>query len=125
MGAIMQKLDRETGDMILKQGDSFSVVVDNIDNDCVVYFSVTDEMNNPIFEISKSPENRAVKFNITATHSNLLIVPRGRPYARYNYAIKVCKQIDNEWLEDTLVIGNKKIGYGNHIIVYPLIAEGK
>ena len=121
----MRTIDEETGDMEIRQGDTFSLIVSNVDNNCKVYFSVTDAMNNRIFEIEKSPTNNEVLFNITSELSNKLVVPRGRQYERYNYGIKLCWQVNNEWLEDTLVIGNKTIGISNKITVYPLISEGK
>lgn len=114
-------MDEETGDITTRQGDTFTINVTGISDDWTVYFSVyrgSDRVR--LFEISQTPVEGTTTFDITARESNLMTVPNGKKTELYYYGIKRCK--DN--IEDTVIVGNKKVSDLNKILVYPLITEG-
>lgn len=114
-------MDDATGDMTIRQGDTYTFVVSGISDDWVVYYSVYRKSDRRIvFEVSSTPVNEETTFNITAAQSNLLTVPAGKKTELYYYGIKRCK----EGIEDTVLIGDKEVGELNKILVYPLITEG-
>jgi len=114
-------MDDVTGDMTVRQGDTYTFVVSGISDDWVVYYSVYRKSDRHIiFEVSSTPINEETTFNITAAQSNLLTVPTEKKTELYYYGIKRCK----EGIEDTVLIGDKEVGELNKILVYPLITEG-
>lgn len=118
-------IDEETGDIITRQGDTWTIQVSGIDDSWDVYFSVyKGDTRERLFEIDTKPVNGVTTFNITATHSNLMTVPIGKRTAVYYYGIKRCKVIGETSVEDTVIIGNKNVGDLNKLTVYPLITEG-
>ena len=121
----MYEIDEETGDMFINQGDDFSLRLKDIEPGCLAFFAVSDASHNIIFELQGERDNNDIVFAIKSTDCDLLEVPRGRKQEVYTYGIKICKQVGTDWIDDTLVIGNKKIGEPNKITVYPLLAEGK
>ena len=59
---------------------------------------------------------------MTSEFTNLLTVPKNKPYQMYFYGIKVC---ENEGvIEDTLFVENSTYGDLNPIIVYPKKVKG-
>lgn len=114
-------MDDVTGDMTVRQGDSFSFTITGITDEWDVYFSVYKGTNREIlFETSAKPVNEETVFNITPAESTKLTVPVGKKTELYYYGIKRCK----DGVEDTVIIGDKEIGALNKVTVYPLITEG-
>lgn len=118
-------MNETTGDIITRQGDTWSLQVSGITDDWDAYFSVYRGDNRErLFEIKANPENEITNFNVDAANSNLMTVPAGRKTEIYYYGIKRCKLVDGKYIEDTVIVGNKEIGELNKITVYPLITEG-
>lgn len=114
-------INEETGDIITRQGDTWSLQVSGITDDFDAYFSVYRGDNRErLFEIDAHPENGITNFNINAANSNLMTVPAGKKTEIYYYGIKRCK----DGMEDTVIVGDKGVGDLNKITVYPLITEG-
>ena len=112
-------IDDTTGDMITRQGDTFSLNVTGITDDWTAYFSVYRD-REILFEIHTTPVDGTSTFNITAAQSNLMTVPTNKKYEIYHYGIKRCK----DGIEDTVIVGDKQVGELNKITVYPLTTEG-
>ena len=118
-------IDNE-GTIFLYQGDSGELVVNGLNENlnCTVYFAVQDENRNPIGEelqVSSNNSGGAV-FILTPEFTDLLTVPKGKPYKVYYYGLKIC--MDNSSTEDTLFISNGTYGTLNRIIVYPRKVKG-
>jgi hypothetical protein len=120
----MNITDEETGDIFVQQGDDFHLRVKNIEAETSVFFAVSDLANNIIFEIEAIHENGDAFIEVDNEHSDLLTVPRGRKQEVYKYGIKVCKKVNDKWVDDTMVVGNKNTGEPNKITVYPKLSEG-
>ena len=116
----------ENGDISLIQGDSGKIIVDGIDTDSnyTVYFAVQDEKRTPVGSelFVNSNNSSTVTFELTGDFTDLLTVPKNKPYSIYRYGIKVCNSSNN--IENTLIIGKNDIGYENVMIVYPKKVEG-
>lgn len=112
-------IDDTTGNMVTRQGDTFSLSVTGITDDWTVYFSVYKD-REILFEVHKTPVDGLTTFNISAFNSNKMTVPTGKKYETYYYGIKRCK----DGIEDTVIVGNKQVGELNKITVYPLTTEG-
>ena len=111
------------GNITLIQGDSGELVINGLPTDSV-YFAIQDENRNPIgSEIELDTNNSSsVIFTITGSLTNLLTVKKDDETATYYYGIKLCNKDD--FMEDTLLIGNTQIGSLNTITVYPKKVEG-
>lgn len=120
----MNITDEETGDMFIRQGDDFHLRVKDIEAETSVFFAVSDLAHNIIFEIEAIHENGDAFIEVDAEHSDLLTVPRGRKQEVYLYGIKISKKVNNKWVDETLVVGNKNTGEANRITVYPKLSEG-
>lgn len=117
----MYIIDEETGDMTIRQGDSYSFTVEGVDSSYTLYHSVYNSQREIIYEVSAIPdENEQTVFDVTPSETNLLTVPVNKKTELYYYGIKRCKN----GFEDTLIVGDKEIKDLNKIIVYPLITEG-
>ncbi|DAA89073.1 TPA: hypothetical protein CPT87_02900 [Candidatus Gastranaerophilales bacterium HUM_5] len=114
------------GNITLIQGDSGELVINGLptDKNYSVYFAIQDENRNPIgSEIELDTNNSSsVIFTITGSLTNLLTVKKDDETATYYYGIKLCNKDD--FMEDTLLIGNTQIGSLNTITVYPKKVEG-
>ena len=114
------------GNITLIQGDSGELVINGLptDKNYSVYFAIQDENRNPIgSEIELDTNNSSsVIFTITGSLTNLLTVNKDDETATYYYGIKLCNKDD--FMEDTLLIGNTQIGSLNTITVYPKKVEG-
>mgnify|MGYP006952227194 FL=1 len=114
------------GNITLIQGDSGELVINGLptDKNYSVYFAIQDENRNPIgSEIELNTNNSSsVIFTITGSLTNLLTVKKDDETATYYYGIKLCNKDD--FMEDTLLIGNTQIGSLNTITVYPKKVEG-
>lgn len=117
----MFKIDDETGDMITRQGDSYSFRVTGIDDSWDVYYSVYNlETYEILFEIHTKPINNITDINVEASDCDKLIVDDCEKSATYGWNIKRCK--DN--VEDTVIVVGKDVNDINKITVLPKTTEG-
>ncbi len=121
----MLHIDDE-GTIFLYQGDSGELVLNGLNKDlnCTVYFAVQDENRNPVgseLQVS-SGSSEDVMFVLTPEFTDLLTVPKNKPYKVYYYGLKVC--MNNSSTEDTLFISNGTYGTLNKIVVYPRKVKG-
>lgn len=113
-------IDDITGNMTLRQGDTYEFIVEGVTNDWVLYYSVYNANREILFEIHETPVSGLTTFRITAAQSDLMTVPLGKKTETYYYGLKRCKGAQ----EDTLIVGDKNVGDLNKITVYPLTTEG-
>ena len=115
----------DSGNITLVQGDSGQLTVNGIDTskNYTAYLAIQDSKRKPIgTEISvQTNYNSSVVFVLTPELTDLLAVPKNNDSEDYYYGIKLC---DDEYYEDTLLIGNSAIGDLNTITVYPKKVEG-
>ena len=85
---------------------------------------IQDDKRNPIGdELQVSVSNSdSVTFVLTSAYTDLLTVPKNKPYKVYFYGIKAC--VNNSITEDTLFISNGTYGDLSRIIVYPRKVKG-
>ena len=116
----------EDGTISMYQGDSGEIVINGLDdeNNYTVYFAIQDAKRNTVGEeLSVSVSNSdTVTFVLTPEFTDLLTVPKNRPYQIYYYGIKLCVEEDS--VEDALFIANGTYGDLNRIIVYPRKVKG-
>jgi hypothetical protein len=113
------------GNITMYQGDSGEIVVNglNTDIDYSVYLEIHDSDRNKMGEIQvNSQKNSSVIFSLPASLTDLLTVDEDSKKQVYNYGIKVCNT--STGAEDTLLLGNSKIGDLNTITVYPRKVKG-
>lgn len=114
------------GTIHLYQGDSGEIVVSGLDDSSktTVYFAIQDIDRNPVGEELQVSVNNSdtVTFVLTSEFTELLEVPKNKPYQIYFYGIKVC---DSDGLtEDTLFVDDGTYGDLNTIVVYPRKVKG-
>lgn len=113
-------IDNE-GTISLYQGDSGEVVVSGLDTEksYTVYFAIQNSSRNLIGqELQVGVSNSdSVTFVLTPEYTDLLEVPKNKPYEIYFYGIKACES--NTSREDTLFVADNTFGDLNRIIVYP------
>lgn len=111
------------GNITCVQGDNGELSVNGLptDKNYTLYFAIQDEKKHPIgAEIAISTlQQSSVVVVIPATLTDLLTVKD--EFETYYYGIKLC---DSFGLEDTLLLGNSKIGDVNTITVFPKKVEG-
>ncbi len=111
----------EDGTISLYQGDSGEVVVSGLDPEkaYTVYFAIQDVDRNLVGQELQVGVNNSttVTFVLTPEYTDLLKVPKNKPYEVYFYGIKACE--NNSSREDTLFISDSTYGDINRIIVYP------
>lgn len=114
------------GTISLYQGDSGELVISGLDvnKNYKVYFAIQDADRNLIGEelqvgVSNS---ESVTFILTSAYTDLLTVPKNKPFEIYFYGVKAC-EIDSE-KEDTLFVSGTTYGDLNRIIVYPRKVKG-
>ena len=61
-------------------------------------------------------------FVLTPEYTDLLEVPKNKPFETYFYGIKACETDTSK--EDTLFIAQNTYGDLNRIIVYPRLVKG-
>lgn len=114
------------GTISLYQGDSGELVVSGLDEDkkYTVFFAIQDKDRNLIGEeLQVSVTNSdTVTFILTPEYTDLLKVPKQKPYEIYFYGIKAC-EIDKH-IENTMFIADTTYGDLNRIIVYPKKVKG-
>ena len=109
------------GTISLYQGDSGEVVVSglNPNKDYTVYFAIQDKDRNLIgneLQVAVSG-SEYVTFVLVPEFTDLLNVPKQKPYEIYYYGIKACEKDSS--FEDTLFVAESTYGELNRIIVYP------
>ena len=118
-------IDNE-GTISLYQGDSGEVVVSGLDNDknYTVYFAIQDADRNLIGqELQVAVTNSStVTFILTSEYTDLLKVPKNKPFEIYFYGIKACE--NDSLIENTLFVADDTLGDLNRIIVYPRKVKG-
>ena len=114
------------GTISLYQGDSGELVISglNPEKNYMVYFAIQDTDRNLIGEelqvgVSNS---ETVTFILTSAYTDLLKVPKNKPFEIYFYGVKAC-EVDSE-KEDTLFVSGTTYGDLNRIIVYPRKVKG-
>ena len=116
----------DEGTISLYQGDSGEVVVSGLDNDknYTVYFAIQDADRNLIGqELQVAVTNSStVTFILTSEYTDLLKVPKNKPFEIYFYGIKACE--NDSLIENTLFVADDTFGDLNRIIVYPRKVKG-
>lgn len=114
------------GTISLYQGDSGELVIYGLDEkkNYTVYLAIQDKNREIIGEELQVSVNNSdnVTFVFSPKFTDLLEVPKTKPYEIYFYGIKTC-EVDNS-KEDTLFIGDNTYGDLNRIIVYPRKVKG-
>lgn len=114
------------GNITLVQGDSGEISLNGIptDRNYIVYFAIQNENRETVGSeiFVNSNKSASVVIALPAALTDLLEVGRGEEYTEYYYGVKICFPSDG--LEDTLLLGNSKIGDLNTITVYPKKVEG-
>ena len=109
------------GTISLYQGDSGEIVISGLDEEknYIVYFAIQDSNRNLIGEELQVAVNSSdtVTFVLTPEYTDLLQVPKNKPYEIYFYGIKACEEDSKR--EDTLFVSDTTYGDLNRIIVYP------
>lgn len=116
----------ENGNIVLTQGDSFELVLNGIptDQNYKIYFAIQNADREPIGKEIMVESNMAESVVIKAVgdYTDLLTVEDGSKTATYYYGVKKCSEVDGT--EDTLLLGNKKLGEVNTIKVFPRKVKG-
>ena len=114
------------GTISLYQGDSGELVVSGLDNNknYTVYFAIQDADRNLIGqELQVAVTNSStVTFILTSEYTDLLKVPKNKPFEIYFYGIKACE--NDSLIENTLFVADDTFGDLNRIIVYPRKVKG-
>lgn len=114
------------GTITLYQGDSGELVVSGLDKakNYTVYFAIQDINRNLIGEELQVAVTNSdtVTFILTPEYTNLLVVPKNKPYEVFFYGIKACEVESN--IENTMFIAESTYGDLNRIIVYPQKVKG-
>lgn len=118
-------VDEDSGDIILIQGDSGYITIEeiNTDKNYKVYFSIYDKKRKIIGEeiMCQSNFESCIEIEIPKTLTDLLTVPKKQDSEEYYYGIKLC---DEFGFEDTALINDCSIDDLNIITVYPKRTEG-
>lgn len=116
----------DEGTISLYQGDSGEIVVSGLDNkkNYTVYFAIQDINRNLIGEELQVAVtcSDTVTFILTPEYTDLLKVPKNKPYEIYFYGIKACETDKN--IENTMFVAESSYGDLNRIIVYPQKVKG-
>ena len=114
------------GTITLYQGDSGELVVSGLDSEknYTVYFAIQDMDRNLIGEELQVAVTNSdiVTFILTPEYTDLLVVPKNKPYEVYFYGIKACEKDNN--IENTMFISDSTYGDLNRMIVYPQKVKG-
>ena len=114
------------GTISLYQGDSGELVISGLEKDknYTVYFAIQDANRNLVGqELQVAVANSdTVTFILTPEYTDLLVVPKNKPYEMYFYGIKAC-EIENN-IENTLFVADSTYGDLNRMIVYPRKVKG-
>lgn len=122
----MHIVDDLTGDMVIGYGDNGEYTVTNIptDKDYTALFIVYDSNRKTMFTIPKNTEMKdSVTFVFTPNDIEKLTVPKGEDTADYFFDIKLKFGIN--YIEDTLILGNKNMYAKNKLTVIAKGSEGE
>lgn len=113
------------GTISLYQGDSGELVVSGLDSEknYTVCFAIQDKDRNLIGEELQVAVTNSdtVTLILTPEFTDLLNVPKNKPYEIYFYGIKACEEGD---IENTMFVADTTYGDLNRIIVYPRKVRG-
>ena len=122
----MSLIIEKDGTISLYQGDSGELVVSGLDSqkNYTVCFAIQDAERNLIGEELQVAVTNSdtVTFMLTPDYTDLLIVPKNKPFEVYFYGIKACEAENN--IENTMFIADSTYGDFNRIIVYPRKVKG-
>lgn len=122
----MSLIIEKDGTISLYQGDSGELVVSGLDSqkNYTVCFAIQDAERNLIGEELQVAVTNSdtVTFVLTPDYTDLLIVPKNKPFEVYFYGIKACEAENN--IENTMFIADSTYGDLNRIIVYPRKVKG-
>jgi hypothetical protein len=115
----------EKGNIFLRQGDTFELVLDDINDDqnYRVFFAVQDAERNPVgneIEVETKGSSNVTIF-LDAGLTDLFTVEEGAKSQIYYYGIKMCSTASINQTETTLILGDSEI---NTITVYPRKVKG-
>ena len=114
------------GTISLYQGDSGEIVIYGLDSEksYTVCFAIQDSKRNLIGEELQVAVTNSdnVTFVLTPEYTDLLEVPKNKPFETYFYGIKACETDTSK--EDTLFIAQNTYGDLNRIIVYQRLVKG-
>ncbi len=114
------------GTISLYQGDSGELVISGLENDknYTVYFAIQDASRNSVGEELQVAvtNSETVTIVLTPEYTDLLTVPKNKPYEIYFYGIKACENEKN--IENTMFIADSTYGDMNRMIVYPRKVRG-
>lgn len=117
---------QDNGDLTITQGDSFELVLNGIptDQNYKIYFAIQNAEREPIGQeiMVESNMQESVVVKVVGNYTDLLTVDEGAKSANYYYGVKKCSDLDNT--EDTLLLGDKKLGELNTIKVFPRKVKG-
>ena len=109
------------GTISLYQGDSGEIVISGLDvnKKYTVYLGIQDANRKLVGqELQVAVSNSGtVTFVLTPAFTDMLTVPKNKPFEVYYYGIKVCEE--ETGIEDTLFIADSTYGDINRVIVYP------
>ena len=117
---------QDNGDLTIYQGDSFELVLNGkpTDQNYKIYFAIQNKDREPIGQEIMVESNFAssVVIKVVGNYTDLLVVDEDTKNETYYYGVKKCSEVDNT--EDTLLLGNKKLGELNTIKVFPRKVKG-
>lgn len=109
------------GTISLYQGDSGEIVISGLDTNkkYTVYLGIQDSNRKIVGqELQVAVSNSGtVTFVLTPAFTDMLTVPKNKPFEIYYYGIKICEE--ETGIEDTLFIADSTYGDINRVIVYP------
>ena len=122
----MSLIIEKDGTISLYQGDSGELVVSGLDSqkNYTVCFAIQDAERNLIGEELQVAVTNSdtVTFMLTPDYTDLLIVPKNKPFEVYFYGKKACESENS--IENTMFIAYSTYGDLNRIIVYPRKVKG-
>ena len=114
------------GNLTIYQGDSEQIVINGIptDQNYKVYFAAQNKAREPIGNevMVESLGQSSVVIKLLGNYTRLFTVEEDKKTQKYYYGVKICSEADNT--EETLNIGESKMGDLNTITVYPQKVEG-
>ena len=109
------------GTIYLYQGDSGELFIKGLDNtkSYTACLAIQDSKRNLVGKELQVAVNNSdnVTFVLTPEFTDLLAVPRNKPFEVYYYGIKLCEKGSSK--ENTLFIADAIYGDVNRLIVYP------
>lgn len=123
----MFEIDKKTGNITLRQGDSFNIPLEGLptDREYEVYFAAQDLKRRPVgdeIHTQVQPDGTAM-IEVSGEYSKQYLVGNNYKSVKYPYGIKLCHA--ESGYEDTLILGEESDMFTeNYITVLPLKVEG-